>query len=166
MLMDNITLRFLQQADFPYVLAWSKDPEFCAANGWEIGRQEAELAAWWERCLHLNSPSFIRLGIEYKGILIGYADLAEIHNQQAEIGVAIGDRSLWGMGVGTKVVKLLIDYGVRNLNIAIFKGETHATNLRSQNMLQKLGFKEIGRIGSEMYCNEEVTLVQYQYSIY
>lgn len=163
--MNDLKLRALQQADFPNVVEWSKDAEFCAASGWEIEREEEELAAWWEHCIHINNATFIRVGIEYQNKLIGYTDLAEIHNGQAEIGIAIGDRSLWGRGLGAAVVQQLIQYGVEQLNITTFLGETHATNRRAQKMLEKLGFKEISRIGSELYCGEETALIQYQYNI-
>ncbi|MEC1177679.1 GNAT family N-acetyltransferase [Metasolibacillus meyeri] len=163
--MNTLKLRPLQQADFPYVLAWSKDTEFCAASSWEIEREEGELVAWWERCIHLNNPTFVRLGIEYQEKLIGYADLAEIHHHQAEIGITIGERKLWGRGLGTKVVQQLMQYGVEKLHITLFLGETHATNIGSQKMLEKLGFKEISRNGSELYCNEKVALIQYEYHV-
>lgn len=163
--MNDIMLRPLKSEDFAYVLAWSKDPEFCAASGWEIEREEEELAAWWERCIHINNATFIRVGIEYQNKLIGYTDLAEIHNGQAEIGITIGDRSLWGRGLGVAGVQQLIQYGMEQLHITTFLAETHATNIRAQKMLEKLGFKEISRIGSELYCGEETALIQYQYNI-
>ena len=91
-ILNTIKVRPLSIDDFKNVLNWSKDDTFCSANGWEINRSEEELYRWWLHCVNHESEDFIRLGIELEERLIGYADLACIKDNTAELGIAIGER--------------------------------------------------------------------------
>ncbi|WP_404350109.1 GNAT family N-acetyltransferase [Sutcliffiella horikoshii] len=159
-----IQLRALLIEDFPVVEKWSNDHAFCLANGWEIDRNEDELFSWWHNCVHNHPHDFVRLGVQYESRLIGYADLANINGISAEIGIAIGESKLWGHGVGTEVVKLLMVNATEKFGTEIFDAETHEANTRSKKMLEKLGFTEISRIGSEVYQGIESRLIQYRYN--
>lgn len=159
-----IQLRALQIEDFPVVEKWSKDHAFCLANGWETGRSKDEFFSWWHNCVHNHSHNFLRLGIEFESKLIGYADLANINTISAEIGIAIGESKAWGRGFGTAALKQLMIYATEKYGTQVFDAETHKTNIRSKNMLEKLGFTEISRIGSEEYMGKDNQLIQYQYN--
>ena len=160
---NEIHFRQLKLEDFHTVLIWSKDERFCEANGWQKNRDPIESLQWWKHCVTNQQKDFIRLGIEYKNKLIGYADLAEITNNSAEIGIAIGESNLWNVGIGTQTLKKLMNYATEQLGVTIFYGETHETNQRSRKMMEKLGFTEESRIGSEIYIGKEVKLVQYKF---
>lgn len=97
--------------------------------------------------------------------MIGYVDLADIKNNSAEIGIAIGERSLWGRGIGTKSILLLLEYAVKNFGITTFYAETHEANIRSRRMLEKMGFKEMSRNGKEVYYGSDNQLLQYMLKI-
>ena len=159
---QKLIIRPLRMNDYLQVLGWSKDEAFCIANGWDINRVESELYEWWQGCVNRKSEDFIRLGIEWNDQLIGYGDLASINGNSAEIGIAIGDSSKWGKGIGRQATKLLIAYAYEKLAISVFDAETHASNIRSRKMLEKIGFKEISRVGSEMYQGETTELIQYR----
>ncbi|MDM5250803.1 MULTISPECIES: GNAT family N-acetyltransferase [unclassified Lysinibacillus] len=158
----KIVFRPLKSDDYKFVLHWSMDEKFCEANGWEKNRDEEELYNWWQCCVNMDRKDFIRLGIEYEKRLIGYVDLAEIQNSRAEIGIAIGESQLWGKGIGTTVTRMFINYAFEKFSITKFYSETHETNYRSRKMMDKLGFKEISRNGSEFYLNKETPLIQYK----
>lgn len=160
---NEIYLRKLKLEDFNAVVGWSRDEHFCEANGWQKNRDHMELFKWWDRCVTNQQKSMIRLGIEYKNKLIGYADLAEIKNNSAEIGIAIGDSTLWNAGIGTLMIKKLMNYANEQFGITTFYGETHETNHRSRKMMQKVGFTEESRVGTEVYIGKEVKLVQYKF---
>lgn len=91
---ENMHLRHLTIHDFATVLKWSEDRPFCLANGWESYTSSDELYNWWLRCIHNEDENFVRLGIVYDDTLIGYADLASIQGDAAELGIAIGDSKL------------------------------------------------------------------------
>ena len=149
---NTIELRPIEMKDFHEVFQWSKDEQFCLLNDWKINREEKELYEWWKRCCEFQqSSSFRRFGIEHVGKLIGYADLADIKGKSAEVGVAIGDSTVWGKGIGSHVLKELMDYGREFLAIEEFYAETKATNLRYRNMLEKLGFFQTDKKGGIYY---------------
>ena len=145
----SITIRPLSIDDYEIVLKWSKDDKFCSANDWEKNRDEVELFRWWTYLVNNNADDFIRMGIEYDAKLIGYADLANIEANTAEIGIAIGESSLWGKGIGYHSTSSLMKYASTKLGITVFTAETHETNSRARKMLENLGFVEISRIGTK-----------------
>lgn len=159
---ESIALRPLRVDDYESVLNWSKDELFCSANEWELNRNEEELYEWWLRCVNNKAADFIRMGIELNEKLIGYADLANIEGNIAEIGIAIGDSSQWGKGIGYRSTLSLMNYASSKLGITEFIAETHESNLRSRKMLQNLGFGETSRIGTEEYMGEKSQLIQYK----
>ncbi len=58
----------------------------------------------------------------------------------------------------------MMDYASKHLGITVFNAEKHETNIRSRKMLEKIGFKEISRIGREEYLGTESQLIQYRLS--
>lgn len=170
MTLQNVTnrevhLRAIRMDDYDTILNWSKDEQFCSANDWPLNRTDEEVYTWWEQCVTTKKDHFVRLGIELHSKLIGYADLAHIRkgHQSAEIGIAIGETSAWGKGFGVQAAKELMTYGYNEFSITTFHAETHETNLRAQKLLNRLGFQEISRNGTEQYLNEETKLIQFQH---
>jgi [ribosomal protein S5]-alanine N-acetyltransferase len=157
----DIKLRPLSMDDYSSVLSWSKDDAFCLANGWEKNRNTEELYEWWLRCVTNDAKDFLRIGIEHDGRLIGYADLACIQDYSAEIGIAIGERALWGKGIGVQSIFALMEYASKKLGITTFIAETHEANIRSRKMLERIGFMEVSRIGREEYVGAESRLIQF-----
>src|SRR5690606_24984739 len=104
----------------------------------------------------------MRLGSEYKNRLIADADLAEIKNNRAEIGIAMSDRTLWTVGIGRQMRKTLMNNANEHFGMTTFFGETHETNHRSRKMMKKVGFTEVSRIGTDSYIGKQVNLVQYK----
>ena len=49
-----------------------------------------------------------------------------------------------------------------NLGITTIIAETHEVNIRSIKMLEKIGFKEISRIGNEEYLRISSKLIQFK----
>lgn len=158
----SIKLRQLSADDYNNVLIWGKDNYFCSANGWEKNRSPNELFKWWLNYVNNTTEDFIRMGIEFNEKLIGYADLACIKDNSAELGIAIGESTLWGKGLGYHSAISMIEYASKNLGITVFDAETHRSNIRSRKMLEKIGFKEVSRIGSEEYLGMENQLIQYR----
>ncbi|WOV87764.1 GNAT family N-acetyltransferase [Sporosarcina oncorhynchi] len=159
----SIKIRDISKGDYDAIVSWSKNDTFCSANGWELNRSEDELHRWWMHCVNNESVDFIRKAIELDGKLIGYADLATIQGQSAEVGIAIGDSTLWGKGIGADALKRMMEYASEKLGITVFHAETHEANSRAQRLLAKIGFLEVSRIGTEDYVGREDQLIQYTF---
>ena len=79
--------------------------------------------------------------------LIGNASLMDVQHihQRAEIGLFIGDAKDRGKGYGQEIVKLLVDYGFRFLNLNNIMLKVFSGNATAINTYKKCGFREIGR---------------------
>ncbi|WP_248508538.1 GNAT family N-acetyltransferase [Sporosarcina sp. NCCP-2222] len=160
-----VSLRRLAMEDFETVTEWSRDELFCLANGWEINRQPEEMLSWWTRCVEGISEDFIRLGLEYEDQLIGYADLVIGKEESAELGIAIGNRMIWGKGIGVLASQLMMEYAVKERGVRSFHAETHESNQRARRMLEKLNFQEVSRNGMDEYKGEVSRLLQFSLDI-
>lgn len=160
-----IRLRAIALDDYDRVLAWSRDKLFCASNEWESDRDEQELYRWWEACVTKPIAGFVRKGIEYQGQLVGYADLADIRDRTAELGIAIGASEYWGIGIGFEASRQMMDYGINQFGIRLYRAEANEHNLASRKMLEKLGYREIGKAGHEQYRGRIGRLIQYEYRV-
>lgn len=149
--MEILRLRPLEINDFSHVLSWSRDPLFCEANGWAIHQDVTRLYEWWTRCVNQDIPHFQRIGIEWGQRLIGYVDLADIQNGTAEVGIAIGDSSLWQRGLGAAALEKALHYGQHNHDIKIFTAETSISNKRAVKMLMRAGFRKTNETDSSIY---------------
>ncbi len=58
------------------------------------------------------------------------------------IDIMIGEKELWGQGIGTTVVGMLVDFGFAEEHAdAIFGCDVDESNVRSFKMFKKLGFE-------------------------
>ncbi|WP_338543985.1 GNAT family N-acetyltransferase [Paenibacillus tundrae] len=87
---------------------------------------------------------------------MGYTDLAYIKDQRAELLIAIGVSQYWGKGIGFEASRKMMEYGLKEFGINLFHAETNEYNMASRRLLEKLGYKEIGREGQ---------LIQYEYKV-
>lgn len=161
-LSPDIRIRPLTMDDYEAVLKWSKDESFCSANGWELNRSPEELYRWWLMCVENVVEDFIRMGIELNGEMIGYADLAGIKDSSAELGIAIGESDLWGKGLGSCAASSMMKFAAEKVGITVFTAETNEANMRSRKMLEKVGFEEVSRDGSEEYLGMDGLLIQFK----
>lgn len=73
----------------------------------------------------------------------GFLNLDHL-NRNCEVGIFIGDKEYLGKGYGTEALKLLISYGINNLNIRNFMLRVFSNNERAIKSYRKSGFKKIG----------------------
>jgi len=80
------------------------------------------------------------------GDTIGTVSLTEIndYHKLADLGIVIGDKSYWGKGVASEVIKTLVEYAFENLDIIRINAETEADNVVISKVLEKVGFKQDG----------------------
>lgn len=100
-------------------------------------------------------------GITYKGELAGVIGLIrqkDIYRLTAELGYWIGE-PYWGLGIATRAVKMIVDYGFRELGLIRIYAGVFDFNKASQRVLKKAGFKldcicEKGVIKNYVICDE------------
>jgi RimJ/RimL family protein N-acetyltransferase len=79
--------------------------------------------------------------------LLGNASIFNIQHlhQTAEVGLFVGDSKDRGKGYGQEIIKLLLDYGFRYLNLNNIMLRVFSGNTAGINTYKKCGFSEFGR---------------------
>lgn len=81
-----------------------------------------------------------------RDIFIGLLQLREIDriDGTAHVGMMIGDKRYWGRGVGGEAGLLQLKHAFDDLGLRWVYGRTASSNLRTQRLLEKVGYKKQG----------------------
>ena len=98
----------------------------------------------FERSARDESTVLWRVTVE--GRLIGSAFLCNIDwlNRYAGSGMMIGERSEWGKGYGSEVVRLRTDFAFRELGLESLGTSSIDTNVGMRRALERSGYRQIG----------------------
>lgn len=79
---------------------------------------------------------------------IGYVNLFNMDQEkkQAEMGIVIGDKSMWNKGLGYRVSDVIVDYIFDTMEIDRLYIETLDINKGAQKLAIKLGFRYNGKV--------------------
>ena len=145
-----IRLRPLSMNDLSTVIRWSEDAIFCRSHSWALNRSIEELTSWWHHCINDLPQNFKRFAIDLDERFIGYVDFLFVP-QAIELGIAIGERTLWGQGIGTQCTQLALDFATHTYNVSTYTAETTVDNIGAQKMLTKLGFIHTSTQGTALF---------------
>lgn len=103
-----------------------------------------------------NSENEVSFMIEYNGETVGEIALLDIHKyyRRARFGFLM-QPDYHGRGIGTKALRLLLDYGFNQLNLHRIEGGYYEGNEASRKVQERLGFQEEGRKRDEMFVGGE-----------
>lgn len=114
-----------------------------------------------------NAEEFIRryididpitiFAIDYKGEYVGNIGLVkgnDVYRKSAEVGYFIGEE-YWNKGIVTTALKLITDYGFRNLDIVRIHTGVYEHNLASQRVLEKCGYVKEGVFQKAVFKQEK-----------
>jgi len=157
---NDLTLRPSEERDAETLAAWWNDGRIMAHAGWPQGvNTTKEKVA--ERISHRRSigNNFI---IELNGKPIGEMGYhtedvgagTPIKSGEAGIGIKICDFSLLELGLGTRALRLLIDYLFNTLKFKKIHVDANFENPRAQHVYEKLGFKKIRILETERWTDQ------------
>jgi RimJ/RimL family protein N-acetyltransferase len=152
----RIRLRGAEREDLPRFVAWLNDPEVTDGLILYSPLSLAEEEVWFEGLLKRpkdERPLVIELRQGDFWIPVGNCGFHNIEwrCRSAEVGIFIGEKQIWGQGVGTEVMKLLVQYGFDTLNLNRIMLDVYETNLRAIRSYEKAGFTLEGRKRQAMY---------------
>ena len=159
--MTDVRLRPLRPGDEESAVRWGADDEFCLAIDWPVGLPADHIRQHWRGLLVLTPPELLRHGVTLDGVLVGYTDLAGFTDSSAEFGIAIGERALWGQGLGLRAGRLTLAHAFGELGLQTVTAEVHAPNGRSRALMPRLGFSENGQGAPEEYRGEVVPVIRF-----
>jgi RimJ/RimL family protein N-acetyltransferase len=152
----QVGLALMRKEDVPTIARWHQDLEFTASIG---SPGEAHSLEMREEAYQKNArmrPDSVELAVILlaTGRLVGFGGLFDISRAMtASLFVGIGDRDLWGKGLGTEATRLICEYGFFFRNLYSVKVEVNGYNRRAIRVYQRLGFKLIGRVRGAIVLN-------------
>src|SRR5437899_2038100 len=141
---EKVSLEPAQPEDAPLRCRWFADLElsrFWTGPDAPSLRQEEESFERWAR-----DQSGVTWRITLEGRTIGSAWLCDIdwRNRQAWQGLVIGERSEWGKGYGSEVVKLRTAFAFQELGLERLETSSLESNIGMHRALERSGFHKIG----------------------
>jgi len=132
---ERVTLRPTTVADASSFVCWAADAEF-AWHQWgrDPGRwpDEAAARAWIAR-LEVDPAQAAAFTIEHEGRPIGFANYRDRQEKarSAEIGIGIGEPTLWGRHLGREALGLLVrhledDLGLHRISLHVIANNARA----------------------------------------
>lgn len=145
---DRVVLRPMTESDWGSLLQWNNDQEvmsYADGNPFEVSTvEEIQKIYRW-----ISTQAFCFM-IEVSGVSIGECWLQEMNLQRIldqfpdkdlrRIDITIGEKSLWGQGLGTEAIGLLVDFGFRSQDTDMIFATVAADNPRSRKAFEKNSF--------------------------
>ncbi|PHV12481.1 GNAT family N-acetyltransferase [Chitinimonas sp. BJB300] len=145
----RVHLRALSEADADgHYVTWLNDAEACAGNSHHVFPFSREAAREFIRSNQNRQDSLmLAIVIAESGRHVGNIVLNQIHprHRSAEFAILLGDRSVWGTGIGYEASLLLIEHGFKALGLHRIYCGTYANNVGMMALAFKLGMREEGR---------------------
>ena len=142
-----VSLRPKRLDDVANDYLWRTDPELAELDAAAVVRMTfAEYKRRYEDELRYPTPWVKRFAIEIDNrIHIGNCMAYDIDNfsGQAEVGIMIGDRAYWGIGIGQTAMKLLSEETLLNESIKTLYLHTLEWNIRARKSFANAGFSEV-----------------------
>ena len=141
---ERIYLRGSERSDVPTFVRWFNDSEYLSFLSMRAPMSLAEEEAWFDGMLSRQGKSdyhFVMCLIEDDRPIgtIGLFDINYV-NGTAGIGIAIGEKDLWGQGLGTDAMYALMDFGFGQLRLERLWLEVYDYNPRARRSYEKCGF--------------------------
>jgi RimJ/RimL family protein N-acetyltransferase len=141
---ERVYLRAHERSDVPLFVTWLNDSVTTSFLSMRAPMSVAMEEAWFERVVKEQGADAYRFTICVldSGQPIGTIGLFAIDrdNGNAGIGISIGDRSLWGHGLGTDAMFALLDFGFGQLRLERLWLEVYDFNTRARRSYEKCGF--------------------------
>lgn len=150
-----IDLYPLEKIDLLTNLKWANNMELINLTGIpKFPKTIVELENWYNQTVLSPNNKFFAIKTK-QGEYIGNVELNALDwvNRSVEIGMLIGEQQFWGKGIGKEIVKLLLNYLFKELNLHRIYLEVIAYNERAVNLYKKCGFREEGRLREAYYAN-------------
>lgn len=144
---ERITLSLVETEDLPYIVEWR--------NQCGIRRQffdktlisHSGQTVWYEHYLRDNTRQLFIAKQRSDGSRVGMIGLSsiDIAHHKAEVGsTIIGSRQAWGQGLGSEMVRIVLEYAFSDLNMNRLYAYALQHNAGSIRVKEKCGFRVEG----------------------
>ena len=141
---ELIRLRTLEPEDVTETyVEWLNDPKINRFLEVRLKRQTFEstqdfVIAMQESAVNILFGMFLKVDNRHVGnIKLGPIDY---HHGRAEIGLVIGEQSVWGQGIGSQAIRAVAEYAFGDLNLYKVCAGYYADNIGSGRAFARAGF--------------------------
>jgi diamine N-acetyltransferase len=149
----RLTLRAIEREDLPRYVAWINDPEVtCHLLTYPPLNLEDE-TEWYENQRKDDTSLHLAIVVTDESLHIGSVSLMNLNrqDQNAELGILIGDKTRWGQGYGREAIQSLVHYGFTELNLHRIYLRVDASHAAGIRCYQNCGFVEEGRLRQAVF---------------
>ncbi|MFN3265525.1 MAG: GNAT family N-acetyltransferase [Deinococcales bacterium] len=150
----------MQPKDWGLFYRYFRDREIAALNG----AKPIFMPLWLFKNIVIGeekSGERIGLALYKSGVFIGSVEFYDIvpSPKKAVLGILIGEKSLWGLGIGTRALALALEYIFVRRGFEHISLQTLENNTRARRSFEKNGFVLFGVAGSGKlrYAHYELT---------
>ena len=152
----RVRLRSAERSDLEKFVEWINDPEVTKGLTLFLPMSSVDEDKWFETVMQKpqeEKPLVIDMKDGDGWRLIGNSSFFDFEwiARAAEVGIMIGDKSVWNQGYGTEVMTLLLRHGFATLNLNRIYLRVHAENKRAIRTYEKTGFVHEGRMREAVY---------------
>ncbi|MEO0581013.1 MAG: GNAT family protein [Bacteroidota bacterium] len=152
---DSLALRAITMEDASEeYLSWLNDPE--TTKGLETGKFPQtmdQLESYISAMMADRGVIMLAIIEKSSGRHIGNIKLHNFDwiSRTGELGILIGNKSVWGKGYGHESCKLIVAYAFDRLNLRKVWLAVYANNPAAIHIYQKLGFEEEGKLKAHVF---------------
>lgn len=150
---QRLTLRAITRDDLPHYIVWVNDPEVTRHLLLYLPMNLDDETDWYERQRQDATSQNFAIVVTEEQRLIGSIGLMKIDykDQNAELGIMIGDKTQWGQGYGQEAIQLLLDFAFTQMNLHRIYLRVDAGHTAGIRCYQRCGFIEEGRLRQAIY---------------
>lgn len=152
-----VTLRAIEKDDLELMRKMMNDPEIeNLVVGWAFPVSKYQQNQWYEN--NINNNNNLRFIIETPDDgAVGLATLTDIDwkNRKAYHGIKLANQRNRTKGIGTDTVMAIMRYAFNELQLNRLDGNWFESNIASQNLYIKCGWKIEGKQRKSVYKNGE-----------
>jgi len=154
---DRIYLRAIEHDDLHLRAQWLNNPVVRETLLLSVPISKAQLELWFERILEDSSREDFIIVYKEDNKPIGFAGYIGIDwvHRKAEPFIAIGSTEHWGLGLGTEVVRKLLDYGFNEMGLNRQYGFMLDNNHGALKMDLRAGFLKEGILKQDVMIHGE-----------
>ncbi len=144
---DSIYLRPLNLEDAKTSYKWRKDPDIWVYTEFKpradfTVEQETE---WLRAKLNKENDSRFAICLNETDQYIGNVQLIDLEDAEGEFHIFIGEKHLWGKGIGKSAAKLILEFGFSQRNLESVFLFAHQGNNAALSIYEKLGFVTVSK---------------------
>lgn len=149
----TIALRPFEQRHIENSARWVNDPEIARMvdRARPVTREDEQ--AWYKRALEDPNQVLFAIEMVQEERHVGNCGLQGIDGRvrKGELWLYLGDKGVWGRGIGQEATRLLVRYGFQCLNLNRIWLCCPEYNDRALRLYQRCGFKPEGQLREEVF---------------